>query len=223
MNLFKNILLIMLFNAFIITLCMCEILKYDNTTLYNYIKNQELINIVKTNKIGELEEELGIIEYKNKIYQYVSDNSVLSDNDINKLVNYSVDTSNEYNIDPLLVISLMKNESNFKKNVKSKSGAKGLLQITPIAEKEVIDYYDNIPDNIIIENEMHKNIFFAISYFNILLSKYKDISIALESYKIGPSKMDSILNNNKNFKVRSIYVNNILSTYANIRMICLSE
>jgi soluble lytic murein transglycosylase-like protein len=117
----------------------------------------------------------------------------------------------------------MKYESSFKKNAKSKSGAKGLLQITKIAEKEVTAYYDHIPDDIIVENEMHRHIIYAISYLNILLSKYKDIPIALESYRVGPSKMDSILDNNKDFKVKSTYVTNILSTYANIKMICLSS
>ena len=44
-----------------------------------------------------------------------------------KYEDYVEKYSKEYNVDPLIVFSIIKAESNFKKDAKSSSGAKGLM------------------------------------------------------------------------------------------------
>lgn len=52
-------------------------------------------------------------------------------------VPYLVSVAKDHELDPLLVLAVMKVESSFKPDAKSRAGALGLLQLKPIAAKEV--------------------------------------------------------------------------------------
>lgn len=57
-------------------------------------------------------------------------------------VPYLVAIAKDHELDPLLVLAVMKVESSFKPNAKSYAGALGLLQLKPIAAKEVAKVFD---------------------------------------------------------------------------------
>lgn len=177
-------------------------------------------NFQYINDINHQEDIKRSTDYKDKIRDYILENSNLSAKQVDQIVRYSFDTASKYSIDPLLIIALMEIESNFDPKAVSKSGARSLLQVTKIAEKEVKIRYDGVFSG--IENDIHKNIVSSITYLSYLLDKYNDISVALESYRIGPSKMDYMLSKN-NAKVNTKYVFKVLTAYANIRAECLSD
>ncbi len=96
--------------------------------------------------------------------------------------------SNQRQLNPLLVIALMRQESRFRADIKSSAGALGLMQIMPdtgkwIAEKTNIKNYSLVnPDH---------NINFGTWYLNYTHELYKNNSLfAIASYNAGPGNVD---------------------------------
>lgn len=96
--------------------------------------------------------------------------------------------SNQRQLNPLLVIALIRQESRFRKDIRSVVGAVGLMQIMPdtgkwIAEKIKVKNYD-------LENA-DDNISFGTWYLNHTHENYKNNSLfAIASYNAGPGNVD---------------------------------
>ena len=102
--------------------------------------------------------------------------------------------SKEYALDPYIVFSVIKVESNFNINAKSKKGALGLMQILPstaeyIAEKMNIEEYDLFDSKI--------NIKFGCFYLRYLLDKFKSTDLALCAYNAGEGNVNKWLNDKR--------------------------
>lgn len=65
-----------------------------------------------------------------------STNSTISSSDANKIVKEAYANAYSKNIDPLLVLAVMRNESNFVIKAKSKDGSRGLMQVIPYWHKD---------------------------------------------------------------------------------------
>ncbi len=96
----------------------------------------------------------------------------------------------EYNVDPLLIYSIIKAESNFKEGTVSNKGACGLMQLMDNTAKEVAE-------NTIMEYESgttlynpEKNIKLGIIYFSDLMKIYKNKELALIAYNAGSGNVD---------------------------------
>ncbi|HCI28592.1 MAG TPA: lytic transglycosylase domain-containing protein [Fervidobacterium sp.] len=100
----------------------------------------------------------------------------------NTVLNYSG------NIDPLLVLSVIKVESSFREGVTSVAGAYGLMQLMPetaewVNKKFKTNYdYTNPQDNIAL----------GCMYLNYLLERDGDIKTALVHYNTGPYAPDNV-------------------------------
>lgn len=130
----------------------------------------------------------------------------------------------EYNVDPLLIFAIIKAESNFKKEVISKSGAMGLMQILPstaedTARKLKMDY--NGKEDLY---NPETNINIGTKYFSNLYEKYQNITIALTAYNAGSGNVDKwidteiLLKDGSNaenipFRETNNYVRKILRDY----------
>jgi soluble lytic murein transglycosylase len=95
--------------------------------------------------------------------------------------------SMQYNVDPLLITSIIKAESNFKSNAKSKKGAIGLMQIMPPTAKEISEKYFNsfnFNEEQLYEPEF--NIKTGVCYVRILSDMFNNnINLVLASYNAG--------------------------------------
>ncbi|MBQ3834481.1 MAG: lytic transglycosylase domain-containing protein [Elusimicrobia bacterium] len=95
--------------------------------------------------------------------------------------------SKQYKVDPLLVVSIMKVESNFKPNAKSKKGAIGLMQVMPQTAKDVAGKYLNLGS--FSEEKLYEpeyNIMVGIYYIKILSDMFDgNINLVLASYNAG--------------------------------------
>ena len=100
----------------------------------------------------------------------------------------------EYEIDPLWIYSIVKAESNYKINAKSKSNAIGLMQIMLSTAKEIgseINFEEDITEEKLYEPET--NIQIGTAYFKILLEKYNNTNLALIAYNAGMGNLDKWL------------------------------
>ena len=105
--------------------------------------------------------------------------------------------SAQYDLDPYLVLAVIKTESNFNENAESNKGAKGLMQIMDstgewIASKLEVD---NFKVEMLFDPEI--NIKFGCWYINNLLIEFNDLSLALAAYNGGSGNVTKWLNNPK--------------------------
>ena len=92
-------------------------------------------------------------------------------------------------IDPLFVLSIIRVESNFDKNVTSKKGAKGLMQVmdsTALWANETIKI-DEFSTDLLYNPE--QNIKIGTWYLKWLKDKYKDIDLVIAAYNAGPGNV----------------------------------
>lgn len=133
--------------------------------------------------------------------------------------------SNEYNVDPLLIFSIIKAESNFNPEAQSSSGAKGLMQLMEATATEIANEIDEplLEDNNLFEPE--KNIMIGVKYYSDLLKIYDgNMLLALTAYnagignvnewiKTGIIKKDGSDMENIPYKETNMYVRKIINNY----------
>ena len=90
-----------------------------------------------------------------------------------KYSEYVYKYSEELGIDPLLTLSIIKTESNFKENTVSRSGAIGLMQLMDNTAKEQAQKL-NIEYQKETLYEPEKNIQIGLKYFKNLLDQFNE-------------------------------------------------
>ena len=141
-----------------------------------------------------------------------------------KYEDYVEKYSKEYNVDPLIVFSIIKAESNFKKDAKSSSGAKGLMQLMDATAEEMANKIDtSIAEESLFEPE--KNVMIGIRYYSELLKIYDgNMLLALTSYNAGIGNVNSWIAQgiikkdgsdveNIPYKETNMYVRKIVNNY----------
>lgn len=111
-------------------------------------------------------------------------------------INYQdqiTETSENFNIDPLLTASIVKVESDFDNDAQSHQGAQGLMQLlddTARHSAEVIgmEYY---PEKL---NDIDYNLKLGVGYYNYLIKYYNNQKLALAAYNGGVGNVDKWIN-----------------------------
>ncbi len=101
-----------------------------------------------------------------------------------------VERADYYGLDRALIFAVIKTESGFNANAKSKAGAKGLMQITEktaeyIAQRLCLKNYDIM--------NVKTNVNFGCYYIKYLLVRFGDLDTALIAYNAGEGKVASWL------------------------------
>ena len=97
--------------------------------------------------------------------------------------------SAQYDLDPYLVLAVIKTESNFNENVESNKGAKGLMQIMDSTAKEIAKKNNiELTDENILDPEI--NIEIGTIYLSQLIEKYNSVELAIAAYNAGHGNVD---------------------------------
>lgn len=141
-----------------------------------------------------------------------------------KYEEYVYKYSEELNIDPMLTFAIIKTESNFTKDIESKSGAIGLMQLMENTAKEQAKKLDmEYSKEMLYEPET--NLKLGLNYFDTLLDYYEqNYILAFAAYNAGLGnvqkwiKEGTIKENgtdieNIPFKETNMYVRKIIRTY----------
>jgi soluble lytic murein transglycosylase-like protein len=122
---------------------------------------------------------------------------------------YIVDSCARYNVDPLLIVAQMKQESGFKQKATSHKGASGLMQLMPATARRfgVTNIY-----------EPQQNIEAGVKYMRWLLDKFNgDVKLALAGYNAGEGAVMKYGNQIPPYRETQGYVAKITAHYARIK------
>ena len=110
----------------------------------------------------------------------------------------AVQIAKQYDIDVELMLAIIHAESNFNPIAVSKNGAGGLMQMMPETARglglTVPKYQDKrkpkLDSHIDERFDPHKNLHAGLTYFKMLLGKYRgNLTLALGAYNVGPGKV----------------------------------
>lgn len=110
-----------------------------------------------------------------------------------KYVEYVEKYAQECELDPLLIYSIIKAESNFNEKAKSNSNAIGLMQVMLSTAREMGEKLEieEITEEKLCEPET--NIKIGVKYFKSLLEKYGNYNLAIIAYNAGMGNLDNWL------------------------------
>ena len=148
--------------------------------------------------------EIEIKEYMKK------QNSKLDNKTADRIYKTVVYYSREYNVDPVLVFSVMKTESHFKHSTVSSAGAKGLMQLMPFNFKEFG-----------VDNSIQGNIKGGVMHLKRDYDKTRNVTKTLVCYNAGCGR----LQNDNWLKIRETtgYITKINDVYPEIKKLYYSN
>lgn len=146
--------------------------KIDNPSGLIYVMS-------KLQELGEYKRSIALatkIPYSEKLYKFWYPLAFWDD--VEKI-------SKKYEIDPLVVLSVMREESRFDPNARSVAGARGLLQIMP---QTAYRLDGSLKLGIHKESQIHdikNNIHLGAYYLKSLFSEFKSLPLTLAAYNAG--------------------------------------
>ncbi|MCP1225493.1 transglycosylase SLT domain-containing protein [Sebaldella sp. S0638] len=131
-------------------------------------------------------------------------NSKLDNKTADRIYKNVIYYSKQYNVDPVLVFSVMKTESHFRHSTLSSAGARGLMQLMPFNFKE----FD-------VDNSIEGNIKGGVMHLKRDYERTKNITKTLVCYNAGCGR----LKNNEWHKIKETtdYITKINNVYPEIK------
>jgi soluble lytic murein transglycosylase len=148
-----------------------------------------------------------------KIYSVLKFNRAdLNEDDAWGIAQVIFDESKENAVDPMLVLAIIKVESQFRPEAVSHRGARGLMQVLPIVAdhlgKKTAQGGSIHPD---ILHDPALNIRLGVSYLGELRKQFRDLRLALTAYNWGPTELQKKLDENE--PIPFDYASKVLAAY----------
>ena len=122
--------------------------------------------------------------------------------------------SQKYGYDPLFLTALIITESSFYNWAKSNRGARGLMQLRPATAIALASETHLEWRGVRTLFDPEKNIALGAYYLNKLVSRFGNLTLALEAYNHGPSRLSKYLR--KGYQPKR-YSKKVLKNYRKIR------
>jgi soluble lytic murein transglycosylase-like protein len=125
------------------------------------------------------------------IYAALKANEVrLNDATVRKLARSIQEESEKHSLDPMLVLAVIKVESQFDHRAVSPNGARGLMQIQPVAANVVLEEADVLNGKAAIKiDDPIINVKIGTAYLKHLKEMFGDIKLTLTAYNCGPTRL----------------------------------
>lgn len=122
--------------------------------------------------------------------------------------------SEQHGLDPLVVLSLIAQESRFDPRARGRHGALGLMQIRPFVARDVARRH-GIPwqGKSTLLDPAH-NVAIGTAYLGEILRQFDDLELALTGYNMGPYRLQRMLA--RGAQPKGEYVGRILTHYADL-------
>ncbi len=147
-----------------------------------------------------------------RINDYIQNENVELEDDQVRIISEMVyDESVRCNVDYRLILALMKIESNFRYDVVSKKGARGLMQVKPTLARYTAEDLGITWQGDKTLDEPEKNIKVGVRIFSKLVEDFQGINMALHAYHVGPTRLREILTKKKSPEKH--YLNLVLDEY----------
>ena len=134
-------------------------------------------------------------------------------NDV-RITEWILAESKKYGYDPLFLTALIITESSFYNWAKSNRGARGLMQLKPATAVALASETSLKWKGTRTLFDPEKNIALGAYYLNKMVARFGDLSLALEAYNHGPSRLMKYLR--KGYQPKR-YSRKVLKNYRKIR------
>lgn len=143
---------------------------------------------------------------------------------------YVHDLSKEMDIDPYLILSIMRSESNYNSRALSQAGAQGLMQIMPYTAVRLARLFEDQDFKLENLQSSDMNITYGSLYLSMLLHYYRGHEIpAVAAYNAGPTVVNKWLKECQSCPIDAFvefipyaetrnYVKKVMSTYTAFRL-----
>jgi soluble lytic murein transglycosylase len=122
----------------------------------------------------------------------LNENQKLTESEAHAISRIVFDESKEYGLDYRLVLAIMKVESNFRSNVVSPKGARGLLQVKPSLAKFIAKDAGIEWNGSKTLDTPKENIRLGVHFLSGLLKDFETVHMALSAYNVGPARLKEI-------------------------------
>jgi soluble lytic murein transglycosylase len=186
----------------------------------SYVTYSESLNKKYSKLQNELESTLKLLNFYLDV-QRISELIEQFDTQYSKYtitdIAYSiVEESVKNNLDPYLMLAIIKTESSFNYKSVSRKGAIGLMQLLP----DTAYYISEKVDDLSVENKKEifdpvTNIRLGINYYNYLLSKFNgNEEVAIAAYNLGPRNIYKYLGRGR--RIPKFYYYKVMQNYAEL-------
>jgi soluble lytic murein transglycosylase-like protein len=127
-----------------------------------------------------------------------------------KVIDMTISEAARQNVDPLLVLALVQNESGFQAGATSAAGARGLMQIMPETGRGLgVSNSNSLYDPSV-------NLRAGVSFLKSLGGRFSDLKNVIASYNAGPGAVQKY-GGVPPYRETVAYVKNVLGTYLHLR------
>jgi soluble lytic murein transglycosylase-like protein len=145
---------------------------------------------VQQDRIDRLRAETARLETLVQVREFLDDNRIrLPRETVDRIAGSIHDAATRYEMEPAMILAVIRTESAFNVNALSHKGAVGLMQILPSTAQEIAEELRMDWRGEDLLRDPSANIVMGTYYLTKLLGQFEDMATALTAYNHGPGRV----------------------------------